>query len=121
MTDPTTPPPARNFNTFIAQVQDGAFHAELSDKLRELIGDLSNHKASYGGKAIGTMTIKLGFTLDAGVVEIMAKAETTTPKAPTTKTIMWVTPENNLTGANPKQAKLPFRDVTVGGNEAASA
>ena len=112
MTDPTQPPLARSFGQFLAAVEDGVFHQDLTDALKGLVADLHNHARDVGGKPRGRLSLDLSFQLDSGLVEITAEFKAVSPKAPRGKTIMWATPENFLTPRNPRQPDLPFRDVT---------
>jgi coenzyme F420-reducing hydrogenase beta subunit len=108
----TTPPPMRTLAAVLAAIDDGVFHNDATDKLKALLADMSNHQQEFGGKVGGIMTINLGFTLDGGLVDVVAKVETKAPKKPNARTVMYLTPENNLSASNPKQRNLPFRDVT---------
>lgn len=110
--DPQVTPPMRTFSTVLAAIDDGRFHSDLTDKLKALLGDMSNHQQEFGGKVSGIMSINVGFTLEGGLVDVVAKAEVKTPKRPNARTVMYLTPENNLSASNPKQRNLPFRDVS---------
>jgi len=108
------------FNSFVAAIDEGRVHHDLSEKLRDLIGDMSNHKAEFGGAVNGEISVKFSLKLDGGYVEVTSKVEVKSPKKPSAKSIMWVTPENNLVGQNPKQQNL-FRDVTAPASDAVNA
>jgi len=112
----------RSFGTFIAEVEDGELHADLSRALQNLIGELHEGRAVGQARATGTLTIKFDFVLADGVVEVRADIASKTPKRPRGRSIFWATPENNLTRRNPRQPDLPFRDVnaTVGATRTVS-
>lgn len=78
---------ARMFSHFIQMLQDGEFHAELSDELREISAELSNHVLSYGGSPKATLTIKIDFQLKEGVFEISPDFTVKKPKAKRGRTI----------------------------------
>lgn len=106
-------PVQQNFNQVISAVEDGHLHNDLSDKLRDLVGDLENAATQRGGKAAGTFTLTLKLSLEGGIMEIAADIATKAPKPKRGRSIFYVTPENNLTRRDPRQPDLPLRDVSV--------
>jgi hypothetical protein len=107
----------RSFATFIADVEDGELHADLSRALQSLVAELHDARHVGQSQANGKLTVTFDFALADGVVEVRADIATKTPKRTRGRSNFWVTPENNLSRRNPRQPDLPFRDV----NEAASA
>lgn len=106
-------PSLRTFSTFLAAVEDGKLHADLTDVLRDIVAGLNDLRAEHGGgKYTGGMKLDITFTLDNGVMEVNTKIDTKMPKPARPKAIMWVTPENMLSASNPKQPSL-FRDATA--------
>lgn len=103
----------RSFGTFIAEVEDGELHADLSRQLQNLIAELHEGRAVGQSRATGKLTVTFDFALADGVVEVRADIASKTPKRPRGRSIFWVTPENNLTRRNPRQPDLPFRDVNA--------
>lgn len=112
MSDDST---ARNFAQVLAAIEDGHFHGDLSDKLRDVVGDLENAAMQRGGKAAGTLTLTLKLSLEGGIMEISGDISTKVPKPKRGRSIFYVTPENNLSRRDPKQPDLPLRDVSVPG------
>lgn len=110
MNTPVAAPPARTFGTLLGEVEDGRLHAELTDKLRDLVASLSEIP---GGKGSGSLSVTLTLKMDQGIVEIVPEVKLKTPKAARGRSLFWATPENNLTRNNPNQPDLPFRDVSV--------
>lgn len=103
----------RSFGTFIAEVEDGELHADLSRQLQTLIAELHEGRAVGQARATGKLTVTFDFILADGVVEVRADIVSKTPKRPRGRSIFWVTPENNLSRRNPRQPDLPFRDVNA--------
>ena len=99
------------FAQFLGQAENGQLHQDLSDELRNLIGDLSNVFAASGGKPKGKLTLNLSVKLDSGAFVFDADIKTVAPKRARETSIFWATPENNLTNANPRQQRLPLHDV----------
>ena len=108
--DPTI---TRSFAQFLAAIDDGRLHGDLSDDLRDLIAKLHDAAQNSGGKAKGELNIKLLVSMYGGLVEVTADHAVKAPKLKRGRTLFWATPENNLTRRNPAQPDLPFRDVTV--------
>lgn len=100
-----TPKP---FNLVLAQMEDGVLHDDLTDKLHELLGDISQHAADTNGDAKGVLSINLTFKLSEGVIHVQAEVKTVAPKQTRARTMFWLTPGNNLSAENPKQRELPL-------------
>lgn len=108
--DPST---TRSFAQFLASLEDGRLHGDLSDGMRELVEKLHDAAINAGGIAKGKLAVTLDFVLKGGVVEVTAEYSLKAPKLARGRSIFWATPENNLTRRNPHQPDLPFRDVSV--------
>jgi hypothetical protein len=106
-------PAARTFTAFLAQVEDGELHEDLTRALTDLIATLHDHAHATGGKPAGTIAITLKFRLDREVVEVAGDLKVSKPKTERARSIFWTTPENHLTRLNPRQQALPFRDVAA--------
>ena len=101
----------RSFSVVLSALEGGSFNAELSKELRDLIADLNDHMAAYGGKAVaGKIDIALNLKLADGILEISADKKITKPKAKRGRSIFWVTPENNLSQENPQQRTFGFAE-----------
>lgn len=105
------PDVARNFAAFLALVEEGRLHGDLSDGLVELIAALQEAAREGNGKAGGKLVLSLSFKLEGAVIEVNGDCKFDLPKTPRARSIFWATPENNLTRQNPRQGSL-FRDVT---------
>ena len=101
----------RSFSRFLALLADGEAEAVLSNELREL-AVACREAAQRTGKGIGVLTLKLGLSADAGgSVTIAYVTDVKKPKRLTSKGTFWQTEGGNLTPENPRQQKLPLRDV----------
>ena len=94
------------FGQFLQSLEDGQLHGELSDQLRTIAEGLCNYQMEHGGSPKGSLSLTINFVLDRGVFEIAAKVATKLPDAPRSKSVLWVTPGNVFTPANPKQMQL---------------
>lgn len=106
------PPESTSFATFLAAIEDGVFHADLTSALADLTRELRAHHRDVGGKATGKISIDLTITLDKDFAEVKADHKVVTPKAARGRTIFWTTADGKLTKRNPAQHDM-FRDVTA--------
>lgn len=106
----------RSFNLVLSQLQGGGFLDMLSEELRDLIRDLSDHEINTRKAAKGSITVKLKVKLEDGIFEIVPEAKVEKPKPVMGRDIFWCDSEHNLTPENPRQGKLPLRDVAEGGS-----
>lgn len=103
-------PIVRSFTDALASMEDGRLTHDLSEKLQELLGDLSNLQLSGVRDPKGSMTLKIDFKLTDGIIEIVTDVKTKTPDVKRDRSVMWLTPDNNLCRSNPKQTSM-FDDV----------
>lgn len=99
-------PALHTFAQFFQTLEDGELHAQASDGLQRIAGDLSNHVRDYGGNSKGRMTITLDFDLKHGVFEITGGLTIKLPTPPRGKTVVWATPDNRFTPYNPRQMNM---------------
>lgn len=103
----------RSFARFLEQVCDGEAHTEASAKFHELVQKLEK-EAEGRGRATGKITISLAVALDErGKADIAFDVSTKEPKKEHGKGVAWLTPGGNFTFSNPRQQKLPLRDVST--------
>jgi hypothetical protein len=96
----------KSFASFLQMLEDGLFHSELSDALKELNAELNNRAMAYGKKAKASMKININFCLDGGIFEIDADYDVKLPKLKRDKSVAWSTPGNNFSPHNPKQLNM---------------
>ena len=111
----------RNFATVLAELAQGEFNQQLGEDLQELLTALSKHKEvlGKGGKAKGAMTITLKFELgDHRVLGIVGTVATKAPKPQAAGTVGWVDKSGNVSWEDPRQVKLPLREVPSAAREA---
>lgn len=99
---------AKSFAVTLAALESGAFNDALSREVQDLVGDMSNHAAMFGGNAKGKVSINFDFTLKNGIFEITADKKVTPPKEKKSQSIFWADKDNNLTEENPRQRKFEF-------------
>ena len=108
---PPLAPPVRSFDRFLAEIEDGAFVADLSEDLRKTVSAIVD-VAAHGRKGRAKLTVTLDLACeDNGLVEIRADYKAKLPTVARGRTVFWATPENNLSRSNPRQHALPLHDV----------
>lgn len=90
------------FNDTIVSLRYGTLHDELTDALNKLTDDVTR----TGKTGALTLSIKLKPTNNSGQIEVIDDLKITTPKETKGTTIMFATPENNLTRDDPKQLSI---------------
>ncbi len=103
----------RGFAVIVQEIEDGALHAEISDALQKLNRALDEHVSAYETTARGELVIKLTLKAEPnGTVAVHGEVKTKTPPKRKRGQVFWLTKGNNLSPENPRQTKLPLRDVT---------
>jgi hypothetical protein len=96
-----------SFAVLITQFEDGYLNDDLSEKVKALASTLGKH-AEHFGKAKGELHLVLKLNVDAGgTVSIDTEIKVKEPKVVRPRTLMWLTKNNTLSPANPKQQELP--------------
>lgn len=108
----------RTFPLLVSKLEEGMFGNECTDKMTDLVAALSDAVETNGGAPAGTMTVKFAFVLKDGAFEITASVATTAPKVKRRRTILYATPNNQLSIMHPRQTALDLREV--GGGQVAA-
>jgi hypothetical protein len=102
----------RSFLVFLRDIDDGTIADEASKYLHELTGKLSDLVAVYGGVAKGTLTLTVNLSaLANGTVDVLADVKVKEPKPKRARSVFYLTKGRNLSPDNPRQQKLPLREV----------
>jgi hypothetical protein len=106
---------ARSFSVVLAQVGDGDLHDELGDRLHELVGELKHQVEYFQRDAKGTLSLKLNVHARGdGSVVVTGDVAIKKPTRRRAGSTFFLTPGANLTLENPRQQKLPLREVPQG-------
>jgi hypothetical protein len=101
----------RGFGPFLSRIDDGRVYDDLGEQLQKLCGELDQYAQNFG-KAKGELSVNLKLSVEAnGVVSVVVDVKTKAPKVTRPKSIFWLTKGNNLSPENPRQQKLPLREV----------
>lgn len=109
----------RNFTTFLAQVDDGELAIDCGDEQQKMVRALEREIEAGRTKVAGTLTIKLRYELTKrGTIEVTSDVSAKPPKKGRSGNVFWATKGGNLTAENPRQQKLPLREVPTPRREA---
>lgn len=97
---------ARPITDTLRLLDEGAFLDRCSDQLAALVRGVED--TGKAGKLIITLEVKRG---TKGAMLIRPDSAVKVPEAKLEPTMLWATPEGNLTLDNPKQQKLDLRQV----------
>lgn len=101
----------RGFGLLIQQLEDGQLVDDLGTKLQELNTKLARQAAARG-KAKGELILKLKLSADeGGTVQIDGEITMKEPKPARQRTVLWLAKGDVLATENPRQVKLPLKEV----------
>lgn len=103
------------FMEFLRTVQEGRYVDLLGHQLKEMVLALQHDARNSGGAPKGTLTLKMAFKLQDGVLEVLATSTTALPKPVTTRSIFYALQDGRVVENNPKQISFdaPVRDVAA--------
>lgn len=99
-------PVIRTFNDALATMEDGQLVHDLTEIQREILEAIQQASIEGSRSTKGSLTLKLDYALKDGVVEILVDIKSTLPKIQRPRSVMWLTPEHNLSRNNPRQLDL---------------
>ncbi|AWB35936.1 hypothetical protein [Orrella marina] len=91
----------KSFAEVLTDLRYGTLHDELTDSLQEVVNACV--ETGKAGKLQLTISIKPG---KSGELEIADDIKTKVPELTKGSSIMWATPEGNLTRSDPRQMTL---------------
>lgn len=101
----------RSFSRLVERIgEHGDFQQACTDTVNEIVAALQQ-AAQDGGRAAATMTTKIDFKLDNGMVRVSGRVTKKLPEKKEFAGHLFVTPDNVLTLQNPRQPQLPFGRV----------
>lgn len=110
-------PVPRSFAVFISNLADGDAERDLAGEFFDLLATLRKEAEVAGGAAKGSLTFKLDCNVDIkDKVAIRYSIVTKEPAPARPEATVWLDRSGHVVFENPKQARLPFREVG-GGNE----
>lgn len=117
-TEPTEEEGARAFSHALRMIGDGDLHDDAGVKLRELLTECAAYTERFESDAKGSLTLVIQVkTHPNGSVAVTGEAKIKAPSRPKAGSTFWLTKSHNLTADNPRQQKLPLREVPGGRRE----
>lgn len=108
--DPFAP---RSFAVFLTTLGGGDAEVQASQELLLIAKAVAAQARAQRKEVKGSLTLKLAFACDeGGVVDVTYAIERKEPKPRRPSTVLWVDKTGNLVTENPKQGRLPIRDVS---------
>lgn len=99
----------------INQLEDGQFSQDLHNAARDLVLYLEEVAHQTGGKAKGTINLKLVFSKEDNALRIASDLDVKKPKMPRVKSIAWTDQNGNLSRFPPQQLQM-LNIKSVGGS-----
>jgi hypothetical protein len=98
----------RSFAVFLRQLANGEAESVLSYEQHELLKILKDESEHRHGKVKGSLTVKLHFTAEEGIVDVRYETKSAPPKRSTSTGRFWLTEGANLSPKPTKQTEFPF-------------
>ena len=108
----------KDFSRVLAELEDGQFNADCSQKLQESLKALQERCDLDGVRsAKAQIAVALTIGLDSGNISIEAAVQSKNPAKLRGRTIFWLTKDGKgVCRENPNQPRLPF-EVIAGNRE----
>lgn len=108
----------RSFGVFLRTLNEGECEADLSREMNELLAKLRALAEEDNGSAKGSLVLTLNFEVDVkDQCEIGYFIKTKEPTPTRHKANVWLNKSGNVVFENPRQQKLPLREVPKGSTE----
>ncbi|MGW8286200.1 MAG: hypothetical protein ACWGPR_10830 [Candidatus Deferrimicrobiaceae bacterium] len=106
----------RSFGVFLNGLADGEAMAACSHDLHELVQKLQEESVAQNKDLRGELKLSIQLIADPkGFVAVGYDIATKAPKPQRSGSMMWITRGGNLSLENPRQQKLPLREVELTG------
>lgn len=102
----------RGFAHVLGHIGEGELSIEIAKQQQRLVNALTDHAYTYQAKAKGSLTLALSYVAEPdGTVRILGEVKIKEPKPKARGALFWATKQGNLLAENPRQTKLPLREV----------
>jgi hypothetical protein len=109
------PPATNSAGNLIDLLEDGVLGYELYEAMKALGVHIEHVAEASGGKAKGSITLKIELLKEDGVFKVSSDFSTKEPKMPRQKSILWTTEKGDFTRFPPNQRQM-FGLTTVRGS-----
>lgn len=105
---------SRSAAVLLPQIDEGALNAELSGAIHATTRKLYEMAVAYAKDTKGKVVLTIGLEVSPqGYVVVRGGVESKVPRARPTAGHFWLSPGGNLVLENPRQQKLPLRDINA--------
>ena len=102
----------RGFAPLLGHIGDGELLHDLTKQLRTLVNECTTHAYDYQTKGKGSLTLSLSLVAEQdGTVRVTGDVKIKAPKPKARGALFWASKNGTLSAENPRQTKLPLRDV----------
>jgi hypothetical protein len=103
----------RSFAHTMATICDGELNSAASEELHAAVKYLEEEAAGRRSKVKGKFKLEIDLQVDDnGTVLFAYSIKTKVPEPRRQAAVMWITKGGNLSTENPRQTKLPLREVS---------
>jgi hypothetical protein len=103
--------PRKTFASFLLEQRNGALHTELSEALADVVKAVQDH--GKGGTVALSISIKPGAKGTSTLI-VVDDVKTKVPQGERPAAMFFADEDGNLSRDDPRQTKLPLRQVDVG-------
>lgn len=107
-------PGPRSFATQMATICDGELNASASRELNDALLYLESENQARRAKVKGKFKLEIDLIVDDGVCLFSYSIKSKLPEPRRQAAVMWLDKAGNLVAENPRQIKLPLREVPRG-------
>lgn len=110
-----------SFLQFLGRFENGELVERLTRELEEIVAAMEQVDQDHGIRTSkGSMTLEIKLARKKDVYDISIDSKVKKPKGPASGEVMWANESNSLVPENPRQQKLPFREIARprGGDDA---
>lgn len=100
------PGPTASTGNFLDLIEDGAFSAEVYDKLRDLGAKITDICNATGNKVKGKLKIEIELAKDGEHFTLTPKYTIVEPELPRPKSVMWTDQAGDFTRFPPSQTQM---------------
>jgi hypothetical protein len=100
-----------DFVTFLRELGYGEVLGRLNDSLTEAVASVENADGRTAKAPVAKIKLTLTLAKRSGAIEVGTDIDVKTPKITPAATIMYATPDNNLTRKDPRQTEMELRVV----------
>lgn len=100
---------AKTFSEIISEITHGEIDDLATKEMTALVAEMQTAERTVGGKQKGTLTVKLGFTLERGVFDTQAEVTTKRPPKAKPRAFLFAGRDGTLSEEDTRQGTLDLK------------